>query len=189
MFETGERAATGPASKSDTSPPKKGGISMRNDNRKPHTLFGSGQHGANRLGRGPANDTPSMEEIVNRPLKLRDSEGRKVRTTLGELTEKALYREAVKNTKGARAELFRRYHEEQLCAIDRPKRKRASAKEQELAQALNDWTARVCGPILEILAELEGAGVIVTVAGERFIADWAARAATAATIERNTLRK
>ena len=124
---------------------------MRSDNRKPHTLFGSGQHGANRLGRGPANDVPSMEEIVNRPLKLRDSEGREVRTTLAELTEKALYREALKKTKGARSELFRRYHEEQLRAIDRSKRKRTSAKEQELGQAVKNAIARACGPILEIL--------------------------------------
>ena len=68
MFETGERAATGPASTSDTSPPKKGGTSMRSNNRKPHTLFGSGQRGATRRGRGPASDTPSMEKIVNRPF-------------------------------------------------------------------------------------------------------------------------
>ena len=162
---------------------------MRSDNRKPHTLFGSGQRNANRRGRGPASDTPSMERIVNWPLRLRDSEGCEVRTSLAELTEKALYREALKNTKGARADLFRRYHEAQLCAIDRPKRKRTSAKDQELVQALKDAIVRAAGPILEILAELEGAGVIVTVAGERFIAHWAARAATAATIERITLRK
>ena len=162
---------------------------MRSDNRKPHTLFGSGQHGANRLGRGPASDTPSMEAIVNRSLKLRDSEGREVRTTLAELTEKALYREALKNTKGARAELFRRYHEEQLRAIDRPKRRRPIAREQELAQALKEAVALAAGPILGILAELESAEIIITVAGERFIAGWAARAARAATTQRIVQRR
>ncbi len=162
---------------------------MRSDNRKPHTLFGSGQRNANTGGRGPTKDTLSMVKITERPLRLRDSEGREVRTSLAELGEKALYREALKNTKWARADLFRRYHEEQLSAIDRPKRKRAGAKDQELAQAFNKAIVRAYGPILEILAELEAAGVIVTIGGEWFIAPWAARAATAATIERIAQRK
>lgn len=125
-----------------------------------------------------------MAQIAERSLRLRDSEGRVVKTSLGEMAETALYRQALKNTKGARADLFQRYHQEQLAAIDRPQRVRPNAEHRRLVEAIREAIDRPFEPLIGLFEQLERAGVIISVGGERFIAGWAASAAARAAMER-----
>lgn len=152
-------------------------MNKRNDNRRPETLFGSGQKNANRKGRGQAKPNRSMEEILSKAFETRDREGRHVSTSLDQVMVEKMFIDASNGDRFARRDLIDLMFAEERQALLRPKARPLGREDRRRGDAILKSIEQLHAPLNNLVARLESAGVLYRIGREYFVEWWAVDAA------------